>query len=92
MIENWYLADIEYLSRKKKRLLKGNIRQRDYEGRNVRLELEKLFRKTVTYDEVLHGAEMFMVIRTRVGRANSSSFEESSVWPQSDIEQIESSS
>jgi hypothetical protein len=74
-IENWYLADIEYLSRRKKRLLKGNIRQRDYEGKNGRIELKKLFRKSVTYDEVRHGAEMFMVIRTRVARANSSSFD-----------------
>lgn len=75
MIENWYLADIEYLSKKKRRLLKSNIKQKDYEGRNGRAELEKLLRKNVDYDEVRHGAEMFMAIRTKVARANSYSFD-----------------
>lgn len=73
-LENWYLADIEHLSRKKK-FLKGNIKQKNYEGTNGRAELEKLFHKDVPYNEVIHGAQMFTMIRFKVARANSTSFD-----------------
>lgn len=73
-IENWYLADIEHLSKKKK-FLRGNLKQRDYEGTNGRTELEKLFHKNVSYNEVIHGAQMFMMIRFNVARSNSASFD-----------------
>lgn len=72
-IENWFLADIEYLS-KKKAFLKGNLKQKNYEGKNGLTVLKKFIQKNITYNEVIHGAQMFKLIRFSVAKANSRSF------------------
>lgn len=73
MMENWYLADIEYLSKRKK-FLKDNIKQKNYEGKHGKKELKKLFNKGFTYNEVDHGREMFEIIRFTIVKTNSQSF------------------
>jgi len=73
-IENWYLADIEYLSKKKK-FLKRKLKQKNYEGKNGRAVLTKLLQQGVIYNETIHGAQMFSVIRFKVARAHSQSFD-----------------
>lgn len=72
MIENWYLADIEYLS-KKKLYLKDNLRQRRYEGTDGKRELKKLFKYKYTYNEIKHGKELFTILRFINARRNSDS-------------------
>lgn len=74
MIENWYLADIEYLSKRKKTFFKGNLKQKNYEGKNGLAMLKKFLQKNVTYNEVIHGAQMFKLIRFSVAKTNSRSF------------------
>lgn len=73
MIENWYLADIEYLSMNKA-FLKNNIRQRNFEGTNGKEQLKKMFRVNYSYSETIHGPQLFSVLRFEVARSNSSSF------------------
>lgn len=73
MIENWYLADIEFLSRKKT-FLKRNIKQKNYEGTDGKRELKKCFIKRITYSETRHGPQLFAIIRFNIARQNSSSF------------------
>jgi hypothetical protein len=75
MIENWYLADIEYISAKKK-YLKKKIKQKKFEGKHGKRELKKCFVKNVTYRETKHGPELFYILRFNVARKNSPSFEE----------------
>lgn len=75
MIENWYLADIEYLSQRRG-FLKPHLKQRNFEGRNGKKVLKGFFRKGITYNEVKHGPELFKTIRFLIARANSSSFRE----------------
>ena len=74
MIENWYLADVEYLSNKKK-YLKKKIKQKNYEGKHGKNELKKCFVKNMTYRETKHGPELFYILRFKVARKNSASFE-----------------
>jgi hypothetical protein len=73
MIENWYLADIENLS-KKKTFLKDNIRQKNFEGTNGKVEIKKLFKKEYSYSETDHGPVMFLLIRDRTASKNSPSY------------------
>jgi len=74
MIENWYLADIAYLSKKRKTFFRGVLKQKNYEGKNGRTVLKRLLHKSVTYNEVIHGAQMFKTIRFSAAKANSRSF------------------
>lgn len=74
MIENWYLADIKHLS-KKKAFLRDNIRQKNYEGKHGKKELKKLMKKGLSYNEVRHGSQLFVAIRCSVARSNSPSFD-----------------
>lgn len=73
MIENWYLADIEYLSMNRV-FLKNNIRQRNFEGTNGKEKLKKLFLPNYSYSETMHGPKLFSILRFEVARVNSSSF------------------
>ena len=58
MIENWYLADIEQLS-KKKAFVRDRIKQKKYEGKHGKKELKKLMRKGRSYNETHHGPQLF---------------------------------
>ncbi|MEE9543840.1 MAG: DUF4276 family protein [Thermodesulfobacteriota bacterium] len=62
MIENWYLADIAYLSTKKVFLRKVK-KQKSYEGKNGKKVLRRLFHRKYNYNEVKHGAELFAILR-----------------------------
>jgi hypothetical protein len=73
MIENWYLADIELLS-KKKAYLKDNLRQKQYEGKHGKEELKKLFKSKFSYSETEHGPQLFELIRESIAANNSKSF------------------
>lgn len=73
MIENWYLADIEYLS-KKKNFIRDGLSQKKYEGKHGKDELKKLIVKGVSYNEVTHGSQMFSIIRFTTAKKNSPSF------------------
>lgn len=73
MIENWYLADIEYLSSKKK-YLKDSIKQKKYEGLHGKDEIKKLMKNNFTYSETEHGPELFTLIREDIACKNSFSF------------------
>lgn len=73
MIENWYLADIEHLSKKKK-YLKQKLQQKKYEGLHGKRELKKLFENGYSYSETEHGPELFNLIRESVVAKNSPSF------------------
>ena len=73
MIENWYLSDIEYLS-KLKVFLKNGLKQKVYEGKNGKYELKKCFNKKYTYSETHHGPQLFSSIRFSVAKKNSRSF------------------
>jgi hypothetical protein len=74
-IENWYLADMEHLSRKKT-YLRSKLKQKNYEGKHGKRTLKRLFRKGVHYNEVKHGPELFEILRFPVARQNSRSFSE----------------
>jgi len=73
MIENWYLADIKYLSAHKAFLRKG-LRQKRYEGTNGKAEIKKCMEHGHSYSETKHGPEMFAILRFDAARKNSPSF------------------
>lgn len=73
MIENWFLADIEILSSKKK-VLRDKLKQKNYEGKHGKNEIKKLTAKNQSYNEIQHGKEFFPLIRESVAIKNSSSF------------------
>jgi len=75
MIENWYLADIEYLSQKKV-FLRDRLSQKNYEGTNGKKELKQCMKRGVSYSETKHGPELFEVLRFRTARRNSESFDD----------------
>jgi hypothetical protein len=75
MIENWYLADINFLSKRKK-FLKNNIKQKPFEGKHGKKELKKCFVKKFSYNEVIHGPQLFKIIRNTFARKNSSSYDQ----------------
>jgi hypothetical protein len=72
MIENWYLADIEYLS-KIKQFLRKNIKQKNYEGKHGKNEIKRHMVKGTTYSETKHGPQMFESIRFDIAQQNSAS-------------------
>jgi hypothetical protein len=72
MIENWYLSDIEAISRGKA-FVRSGLRQKNYEGTNGKVVLKSLFEKNITYNEKRHGPELFGAIRFSVGQLNSES-------------------
>lgn len=72
MIENWYLADIEYLS-VNKAFLRKNLRQKQYEGTHGKAELKKCIEHGYSYRETKHGPQMFAILRFEVARDNSAS-------------------
>ena len=74
MIENWYLADIEFLSAKKA-FLKRRLRQKNYEGSNGKAHMKRCMKAGHTYGETKHGPQMFAVLRFAVARKNSPSFD-----------------
>lgn len=73
MIENWYLADIEFLSKRKK-FLKNNLKQKNFEGKHGKKELRKCFKKGYTYIETKHGPQLFIILRFKEAKKNSPSF------------------
>lgn len=73
MIENWYLADIEEISRKKA-FIRDNLRQKKCEGKHGKAEIKKCMVHGTAYSETQHGPQMFSVIRFDVARMNSTSF------------------
>jgi len=75
MIENWYLADISFLS-KKKTFLKDKIKQKNFEGKNGKKEIKRLMRQGESYSETKHGPKMFEILRFDVARQNSLSFDD----------------
>ncbi|MBD2415665.1 hypothetical protein FACHB389_31155 [Nostoc calcicola FACHB-389] len=72
MIENWYLADVEEIS-KKRNFIKKNLKQKNYEGTHGKDELKKLIENNHSYNEVKHGSQLFNTIRLEIARNNSSS-------------------
>ncbi|MCK4857781.1 MAG: DUF4276 family protein [candidate division Zixibacteria bacterium] len=74
MIENWYLADISYLSRKKA-FLRDRVTQRNFEGCDGKRQLRKFIIKGNSYNEVTHGPQLFVALRFSVARKNSPSFD-----------------
>ena len=75
MIENWYLADIGYLSNQKA-FLKDRIKQRPYEGRHGKDELKKCMKQGISYSETKHGPQLFAMLRFDIARQNSPSFDD----------------
>jgi len=73
MIENWYLADIEFLSQEKAFLRRG-LSQKKFEGKDGKSELKQRMKKGVAYSETKHGPELFEILRFDVARKNSASF------------------
>jgi hypothetical protein len=73
MMENWYLADIEYLSRKRI-FLKNKIKQKNFEGTHGKTELKKCFIKRIDYSETQHGPQLFSILRFNIAKKNSDSF------------------
>ena len=74
MIENWYLADTEQISATKA-FLKNRLAQKDYEGRDGKKALARMMKTGYTYNEVVHGPQLFVAIRLTVARKNSSSLD-----------------
>jgi hypothetical protein len=75
MIENWYLADIAFLSRKKS-FLRRNIKQKNFEGLDGKEKIKKCFARGFSYIETTHGPQMFAMLRFNIARKNSSSFDD----------------
>ncbi|MGA2782784.1 MAG: hypothetical protein ABSF13_12855 [Smithella sp.] len=75
MIENWYLADIEHISRKKS-FIRNNLKQKNYEGKNGKSVIKNFMVHGVSYSETDHGPKMFSILRFDVAKKNSSSFGE----------------
>ncbi|UHQ24968.1 hypothetical protein LVB77_09965 [Lysobacter sp. 5GHs7-4] len=73
MLENWLLADIAYLSTKKK-YLKSVKTQRSFESTHGKNELKKLFAPGSSYNEVRHSAELFPLVRGASASSFSASF------------------
>jgi len=74
MIENWYLADIEHLSRNRS-FLRDRLKQKNYEGTHGKNEMKKCMKKGTSYSETKHGPELFETLRFDVARQNSPSFD-----------------
>ena len=74
MIENWYLADVEELSRRRV-YIRPKLRQRNFEGLHGKDELKKLLRSNIKYDEIGQGRQLFCTIRLEVAGANSPSLQ-----------------
>ena len=64
MIENWYLADISYLSSKFVFLRKVK-KQKRFEGLHGKKELKKIMKKGQSYNEIKHGALLFKTLRIK---------------------------
>lgn len=73
MLENWLLADIAYIS-SRKRYFKAVRRQRNYESTDGKAELKRLFQKGYSYNEIRHGQELFPLVRTNEATQRSASF------------------
>lgn len=72
MIENWFLADVTYLS-SRFRFLKRQKAQKRFEGTNGKRELKRLFSKKESYQEVKHGRALFPEVRLEeAGRLSDS--------------------
>jgi hypothetical protein len=67
------LADIAFLSTKKN-YLRDVKRQKSFECTHGKRELKKLFKHGHDYNEVRHGAELFVLVRGDEARKLSSSF------------------
>lgn len=75
MIENWYLADIEYLSTQKA-FLRNGIKQKHFEGTHGKKEIKRFMRRGESYSETKHGPQMFEVLRFDEARQYSASFDD----------------
>lgn len=75
MFENWYLADIEYLSTQKA-FLRVGIKQKIFEGKHGKNEIKRFMRQGESYSETKHGPPMFEVLRFDCARANSGSLDD----------------
>jgi hypothetical protein len=74
MIENWYLADIQFLCGKRAFLRRG-LRQKNYEGKDGKRHIQGCMRRGEHYSETRHGPEMFAILRFCIARRNSASFD-----------------
>lgn len=74
MVENWFLADIEHLSRCLV-YLKDRVKQKSYEGTHGKKIIKTLFKRGHDYKEINHGKQMFLHIRLDVARVNSNSLD-----------------
>lgn len=75
MIENWYLADIEQLSRNRA-FIRDGLKQKKYEGTHGKNELKKCMKQGISYAETKHGPQLFEIVRFEVARTNSRSFDD----------------
>lgn len=73
MIENWYLSDIETIS-KLKVFIRDNLKQKQYEGTHGKDELKKLFKPKFSYNETIHGPQIFEVVTDTTASKNSKSY------------------
>ena len=75
MIENWYLADIEYLSTQKA-FLRDRIKQKQFEGTHGKKKIKRFMKSGLSYSETKHGPQMFEILRFDCARQNSFSLNE----------------
>jgi Domain of unknown function (DUF4276) len=73
MIENWFLADIEYLS-SIKAFIRDGLRQKNYEGTHGKDKLKSCMKQGMSYSETRHGPQLFETLRFAVAAMNSQSF------------------
>jgi hypothetical protein len=73
MLENWLLADVAWLSSKKKYIRKLKA-QKNYESIDGKSALKKMFAPGYAYNEVKHSAELFPLIRGAEAEKYSASF------------------
>lgn len=74
MIENWYMADVEEISRRRK-FIRSGLRQKPYEGKHGKREIRRVFEKGFDYNEVEHGPQLFPLVRKARAKSNSASFD-----------------
>ena len=70
--ENWMLADVEGL--KVHPYLREDVKQEDYEGKNGKSALQKLFKPDISYHETTVGVDLFKCVRPKIAGENSKSF------------------
>lgn len=75
MVENWYLADIAYISSIRSYLCRVK-RQKNYEGVSGKSVLRSYFRRGHYYKETVHGPSLVQAVRFQHARKFSKSLEQ----------------